>query len=198
MIAALLLAINLLQYWRDTNSHAANAHGVEAFARQKYADAVAAFRKEKSSAAAHFNLGTAQIAAGKREQGSQTIAKAFDDPALRGAALYNRGESALEAKAYDHAIHDFTEALKANPSDGGAKRNLEIALARKLAAQQKAGARNDQGGTQPSPAPQPSAQAEQPKRDANAEALLRSVQQQEQEELQRMHRPRSDRIHVGW
>ena len=199
MLAA-LFAFNLLHLWRNTNSHAANVHGVEAFARKKYADAVTSFSRQKPSPAAAFNLGTAQIAAGNREQGSQTLAKALDDPQLRASAFFNRGASALDAKAYDYAIHDFTEALKANPQSAAAKRNLEIALARKRATQQQAGGRNRQkNGSAPAPNPeQAQAQNQQPKGDANAEDILRSVQQQEQEELQRMHRARPERAHVGW
>lgn len=200
MIAALLLAFNLLQLWRDTNSHAANVRGVEAFARAKYAEAVAAFGKQKPSPASAFNLGTAQVASGNREQGSQTLTKAMDDPKLRGDAFFNRGESALDAKAYDYAIHDFSEALKANPRDVSAKRNLEIALARKRASEQKAGGKNrEKNGSAPAPNPQPAqAQKEQPKGDANAEQILRSVQQQEQEELQRMKRTHANDARVGW
>ena len=201
----LLLAFNLLDLWRDTNSHAANARGVDAYAHQKYADAVSAFDKQARahpSSAANFSLGTAQIAAGNREQGSSTIAKALRDPALRGAALFNRGNSALAAKAYDHAIRDYTDALKSNPRDIAAKRNLEIALAQKRASQPQAGAsRRNQQGSSPRPQPQepePTPNRDDRKSDPNAEALLRSVQQQEQEELSRMHRTRPERAHIGW
>src|SRR6266568_2374578 len=41
--AALLLLWNLTQLWRDTNSHAANARGVKAFAQKKYEQSVKAF-----------------------------------------------------------------------------------------------------------------------------------------------------------
>jgi tetratricopeptide (TPR) repeat protein len=198
MIAALLLAINLAQLWRDTNSHAANVRGVKAYAAKKYPDAVKAFTKEKPSPSASFNMGTAQIAGGEREAGSQTITKATNDPALRGDALYNRGYSALSAKSYDYAIHDFTEALKANPSDASAKRNLEIALAKKAQQQSSGGKKNQQGpGPQPQPQPQQNPQQRE-KTDPNSEALLRSVQEQEQEELARMHRAKPDRARVGW
>ena len=203
MIAALLLAINL---WRETNSHAANARGVEAFAKRKYAEAVAAFSKQtaiRPTPDANFNLGTAQIAAGNREQGSSTLEKALRDPALRADAYYNRGSSALAAKAYDHAIRDFTAALKAHPRDVAAKRNLEIALAQKRASQPQAGgSRRNQEGSSPTPQPQqqpqPKPDREDRQGDPNAEALLRSVQQQEQEELSRMRRTRPERAHVGW
>ena len=79
MIAALLLVWNIAQLWRDTNSHAANAHGVKSFAQKKYVDAVKDFGTANTispSAKRAFNLGTAQVAAGNREQGSTTLAKA--------------------------------------------------------------------------------------------------------------------------
>jgi len=50
---------------------------------------------------------------------------------------------------------------------------------------------------QPKPSPQQGGQ-QQPKSDPNVEGLLRSVQQQEQEELQRMRKPSRERVHVGW
>jgi tetratricopeptide (TPR) repeat protein len=202
---ALLLAFNLLELWRDTNSHAANARGVDAFAHKRFAEAAADFGKQariNPSPAANFSLGTAQIAAGNREQGSSTIAKALRDPALRGDALFNRGNSALAAKAYDYAIRDYTAALKANSRDPAAKRNLEIALAQKSASQPQAGAsRRNQEGSSPRPQPQqpqPTPDRDNRKSDPNAESLLRSVQQQEQEELSRMHRTRPERAHIGW
>lgn len=198
MIAALLLAVNLLQLWRDSNSHAANARGVKAHATKKYAEAVKSFANEKPTPQSAFNIGTAQIAAGNRELGSRTLMRADEDPKLRGDSLFNRGYSALKSKAYDYAIHDFTEALKANPSDAAAKRNLEIAIAKQAQQQSSGGNKNNKG---PAPSPQPSQQpqgGQREKGDPNAEALLRSVQEQEQEELARMHRARPDRARVGW
>ena len=204
MIAALLLIWNLAQLWRNTNSHAANARGVKAFTQKKYEESVKAFGAAnaiKPSTQRAFNLGTAQIAAGQRETGSATLMKAMPDAQLREATLFNRGNSALASNAYDAAIRDFTQALKLQPSDAAAKRNLEIALVRKMQQQrQQGGSHQQQKGSSPQPQPQQAQQApdQQQQGDANIEALLRSVQQQEQEELQRMHRPRGERLHVGW
>ena len=206
MIAALLLVINLAQLWRDTNSHAANARGVKAYANKKYTQSVKDFRDAEAIASSPqraFNLGTAQIAAGNREQGSATLAKAMNDAHLRADSLFNRGSSALASNAYDSAIRDFTEALKVQPKDQASKRNLEIAILRKMQQQQKqqSGSRQQNKGSSPQPQQQqaqPAPDEQQQNGDANAEALLRSVQQQEQEELQRMHRPRGERLHVGW
>jgi Ca-activated chloride channel family protein len=201
----LLLILNLAQLWRDTNSHAANARGVKEFANKKYTQSVKDFRDADTIAPSPqraFNLGTAQIAAGNREQGSATLAKAMNDAHLRADSLFNRGSSALASNAYDSAIRDFTEALKVQPKDQASKRNLEIAILRKMQQQkQQSGSRQQQKGSSPQPQQQqaqPTADQQQQNGDANAEALLRSVQQQEQEELQRMHRARGEKLHVGW
>jgi Ca-activated chloride channel family protein len=188
---------------RETNSHAATARGVEQFKQKKYADAQKSFATATSIAPTPtraFNLGTSQIAAGNREAGSSTIAKALNDPSLRADALFNRGNSALSASAFDYAIRDYTDALRIRPNDADAKRNLEIALRRKQAMQKQqgggSGSQQDRG-LEPQPSPQAGGQ-QQPKNDPNVDGLLRSVQQQEQEELARMHRPSRERLHVGW
>jgi Ca-activated chloride channel homolog len=205
LILAALPFVNCLT--RETNSHAATARGVKQFAEKKYAEAQKSFGTSATIAPSptrSFNLGTSQIAAGNREAGSATIAKALADPWLRADALFNRGNSALAANAFDYAIRDYSDTLRLRPSDAAAKRNLEIALRRKAAMQKQQGGGNgsqQDKGPQPQQKPQPSPQPggeQQPKSDPNAEGLLRSVQQQEQEELARMHRPSRERLHVGW
>jgi Ca-activated chloride channel family protein len=205
-LTAILLFITLPfldRFTRETNSHAATARGVKQFEQKKYVDAQKSFATAASIAptpARAFNLGTSQIAAGNREAGSSTIAKALADPSLRADALFNRGNSALTASAFDYAIRDYADALRIRPTDVAAKRNLEIALRRKQAMQKQQGGGNgsqQDRGPQPQPSPQPRAQ-QQPKSDPNVDGLLRSVQQQEQEELSRMHRPSRERLHVGW
>jgi Ca-activated chloride channel homolog len=194
------------QLTRETNSHASTARGVKQFAGKKYAEAQQSFATSSSIASTpsrSFNLGTSQIAAGNREAGSATIAKAFADPALRADALFNRGNSALAANAFDYAIRDYSASLRLKPSDAATKRNLEIALRRKQEMQkQQSGGNGSQQNRGPQPEkPQPSPQQSgqpQPRSDPNTEGLLRSVQQQEQEELQRMHKPSRERVHVGW
>lgn len=211
-LLALLLSFSLSELWqratRDTSSHAAAARGATAFARKKYDEAMTAFARANAlrpTPRSAFNLGTSQIAAGKPEEGSTTLQKALADRTLRADALYNRGNSALSAKAFDYAIRDYTETLKLRPSDANAKRNLEIALHRKQQQeqqqkqQQQGGGKQQQQPQQPQPKPgQGNKQEQTPKSDPNVEALLRSVQQQEREELARMNRPRPDRLRVGW
>lgn len=199
-IAALLVLASL---WGEVGSRIASARGADAFEKKEYAEAVTQFRRANELAPSPqnaFNLGTAQIAAGQREQGSATLAAAMKDPALRADALYNRGNSALAAKALDHAIRDYADALRANPQHAAAKRNLEIALQRQQQQQRNSSAsqRNQQGQGQPQQQQQAPAQGrQQPKGQLDPEALLRSVQQQESDELRRM-KGKAGEARVGW
>ncbi len=207
MIAVLLALISFAPLTRPTNSRAASARGVAAYSKHDYASAVKSFAQAEAlrpTPGGAFNLGTAQIANGKREEGSATLAQAMHDRTLRADALYNRGNSALASNAYDYAIRDYIETLKLRPADIKAKRNLEIALQKKQQAMQQSrggnqnhaqGSQQGQKQNQPQPSnrPQESARA-----DSNAEALLRAVQQQEQEELSRMKKSRANWVRVGW
>ncbi|HEX8619323.1 MAG TPA: hypothetical protein VF911_17200 [Thermoanaerobaculia bacterium] len=209
IVVAMVGLAGLGDFMRETNSHAAASRGANAFAQKQYAESARAFAAAQElapSVRGAFNLGTAEIAAGQREQGSARLAAAIKDPSLRADALFNRGNSALAAKAFEHAVRDYVDALKANPNHASAKRNLEIALMRHKAEQQKqqqsgAGGKQDQKGPSQNPPQQqqPSQQGQQKPQagQVDLEALLRSVQQQEQEELRRMKgRPAEGR--VGW
>lgn len=202
-IVALLLVS--LAFWKETNSRAAAERGRELYEQKQYAQSAETYRRAyelSPSARSAFNRGTAEIAAGQRAQGSATLAAAIRDPALRADALYNRGNSALAAKATDHAIRDYTEALRANPNHAAAKRNLEIALQRREQERRNAsagGQQNQQDQSPQKPQPTPSGGKQQPKPgEVDLEALLRSVQQQEQDELRRMKGKVSGDARVGW
>ena len=197
------------QATRPTNSTAAGRRGQTAWESQQYEQAAAEFGVTAAIDASPqnlFNLGTAQVATGRREDGSSTLTGAMADPALRARALFNRGNSALAANAFEHAVRDYTDALKIAPADRDAKRNLEIALQRQQQEEQRRrrqqeGGQNQQQAQSPQPeqnAPQSPAEGEEEQGEANAEAILRSVQQQEQEELERMKRARGDSRRVGW
>lgn len=211
---ALLLLVTWSELWqsmtRATSSYAATARGVSQYARGKFRDAAASFTDAdaiRQTPQTAFNLGTAQVATGDRERGSSTLAKAMGDPKLRADALYNRGSSALASNAFDAAIRDFADVLRMRPNDAKAKRNLEIALRRKSQQKQhqsgSGGQKNSQGAqpqpNQPNKAPAPGdKRSNEPQGQTNAEALLRAVQQQEQEELSRMRRVRPEPGRVGW
>ena len=200
MILILLLAFAWLA---DTNSHAASEHGTHAYEKKQYGDAARWYdraQKLAPSPRGAFNLGTALIAAGERERGSAVLAEATKDPSLRADAFFNRGNSALAAKAFDHAINDYIETLKANPRHEGAKRNLEIALARREASQRESTGdkQNKPGAKEQQQQQQPNAGQKPPQGQPDLETLLRSVQQQEQEELRRMKAKVAAEGRVGW
>lgn len=206
-VAILIAALSIAPLMRDTNSHAAAMRGAKAYANSQYTSAVKEFATAQQLAPSPrnaFNLGTAQVAAGDRERGSATLAVAMKDPALRADALFNRGNSALAAKAYEHAIRDYVETLRLRPNDAAAKRNLEIALTRQQQQAQQSGAKgqqnqaNQQDDKQKQQQSPSQAGKQQPKPgEIDLEALLRAVQQQEQEELRRM-KARAAEEKVGW
>lgn len=199
-VAALLVLASL---WGEVGARVASARGAKAFEKKEYTRAVEEFRRAHELAPSPrnaFNLGTAQIAAGQREQGSATLAEALKDPAVRADALYNRGNSALAAKALDHAVRDYADALRADPRHMAAKRNLEIALQRREQQRRNASANqaDQQGQSQQQQQQQAPAQGQQqPQGQLDLEALLRSVQQQEADELRRM-KGKSSEARVGW
>ena len=190
---------------RESNSAARVRRGIEQYEKRQHQEALQSFEEASrlsQNPRTSFNLGTAQVAAGQFAEGARLLTKSLEEEAIRPDAYYNRGNSALAANALDHAVRDYESALKLRPSDPRAKRNLEIALQRKQAAQRP----QPRPTQQPSPQ-QPRDQEEQPSpgdgqgeetQQADAEALLRSVEQQEREELSRMHRARADQRRVGW
>jgi tetratricopeptide (TPR) repeat protein len=205
VIVALLAVtgLSLTPLLRDTNSRAAANRGMKSYAKHDYASAVKDFLaagRVAPSPLRDFDLGTAQIAAGLPEAGAATVTRSMRDTSLREPALVNRGNAALSSKAYDYAIRDYAAALRLLPGDAAAKRNLEIALQKK--AQQEQQKKSDGTGgkqnPQSQPSPSQSSKAQQPKGNPDRDALLRSVQQQEQEELARMRAQRAVKGHVGW
>lgn len=198
LVMMLALPASIAGWWRETNTHAANARGLRAWAKDEYAAAAAAFAHAGTSPEAAFNRGTAKIAAGNQQEGAADLEAALRDPKLRADALFNRGNGALAAKEFEQAVADFAAALRSNPAHAAAKRNLEIALRRREAEQAASGGRRSEEGQQQGEQQQPSPEeGEQQAGPMDLEALLRSVQQQEQEELRRM-KGRAGEGRVGW
>lgn len=201
VLLLVMLAVALPAWWRESNSHREASRGADAWQASKPADAARAYSSALAidpSATNAFNAGTASIAAGQHAEGAAQLEPALRDPALKADAYYNRGNGALAAKAFDHAARDYIEALRANPQHAAAKRNLEIALQRKQQQEKEDAAKGEQGkndGKQQQPTPAPG--EGQQKGELDLEALLRSVQQQEQEELRRLKGEAAEGK-VGW
>jgi tetratricopeptide (TPR) repeat protein len=204
LVIAALTWSSLTSLWRESNSHAESARGGAAFEKKQYPAAAQSYdraQKLAPSPRASFNLGTAEIAAGKNEQGSELLAPAIKDPSLRADAFFNRGNAAMAAKAWDRAIRDYENALRAQPSHASAKRNLEIALNKQEQSNRSSGGgQNQQQGKnnqQPKDKQAPQQGNKPQPGQPDMQALLRSVQQQEQEEMRRM-KGLKGQVRVGW
>ena len=179
---------------RTTNSRAAVSRGIEQFRNGDPTAAAESFARAQAlrpTAAGAFDSGTARIAAGDRVSGAALLEPAIEDPERKADALYNRGNAGLLSRAYSEAIRDYEEVLRNRPGDRAAKRNLEIALRQQQQEKEKSERqqdRSDEGGA---------SEGEQ-ERPGDADALLRSVEQQEREELKRMRGARQQRRRVGW
>jgi len=211
---SLLAGLPQFPVLRATNSRAAVAQGLAEFRKGEFAKAASSFRQAvslRNDPISAFDLGTAQVASGDSSSGSASLTEAMKDPQLKAPALYNRGNAALTEKAFDKAIRDYSDALRIQPQDKAAKRNLEIALRQqeqqKQKEQQEEQKKKEQGSSQPDPKKpdQPKAPEEEKQsgdqtgqQQADPEALLRSVQDQEKEELSRMRRVKAGARGVGW
>ncbi len=180
---------------RDSNTRASTARGLEQYGKKKYAESAKSFGKAADidrGPRTAFNLGTAKIAAGDLEGGAKVLGAAEGDKSLAPDAHFNRGTAELQSKQWEPAIRDFIDTLRQRPDDASAKRNLEIAIRQKKEEEQKRQQQQqknqqqqqqnkdqkqnqDGGGDKKQQPGQP-----------DVDQILRSVQQQEQEELNRM------------
>ncbi|MHB0969015.1 MAG: tetratricopeptide repeat protein [Thermoanaerobaculia bacterium] len=206
-----LFALTASPWLATTNSRAATKRGMEAWEKNDAAAAVRAFGeaerldKTKESAA---NLATAEIAAGEYATGLERLAPLVDDPDVGRRALYNRGTGALLSGDLSRAIDDLSEYLRREPADVSAKRNLELALRRnderqrqrqqqRRQQEQQQRERGEDKGEGEGKGREEGEQSQRPG-DIDAESLLRSVAQQEKEELSRMRRAGRERSGIGW
>lgn len=117
--------------------------GNKLFAKGKYADAEAAYKKALEKQAnfpeAVFNLGDA-IYKQKRYDDAiaqfEQAAKTFKDPKQKAQAWHNLGNCQLEKEEYEKAVDAYKQALKLNPQDRDTRYNLAYANA-KLRKQQQ-------------------------------------------------------------
>lgn len=123
------------------NARERTARALAAWEKGKPEDAVApldsALRLKPGDPLAEFNAGTAHLGARQSDAGTLLEQAAKHAPAdLAADALYNLGNARLEAQDARGAIDAYKSALRAQPDQPNAKRNLELAL-RLLEEQQK-------------------------------------------------------------
>lgn len=208
IVLAAAVAGSSLPVLRPSNSKQLTESGRTAFVEGRFDEAFArlsAAAELSDAPAASFNAASAAIAVGRTEDGALALETIASQPGPLGVdARFNQGNAFLMRQQWDEAIERYTDALRRDPRAADAKRNLEIALQRRAAEQQE----SDRG--EPRPQPTPSA-GEQPqesrplpgdregKQEMSPEEILRSIAEQEREELQRMRRERAgERRAVGW
>jgi Ca-activated chloride channel homolog len=103
-----------------------------------YAEAEAA---DRSTGVPRYNSGNALYRLGRSEEATRAYQDAAEnqslDAALRSAARFNLGTALLAANHPDEAAEAFRQLLLESPGDDDARRNLEIALARRRPQDQK-------------------------------------------------------------
>ncbi|MFN2443085.1 MAG: tetratricopeptide repeat protein [Thermoanaerobaculia bacterium] len=226
LISLMLLAAAPLPFLRSSNSEKLTRDGIVAFEEKDPSTAAQLFARAAEivdSSRAFFNLGTSLVENGELEPGTTALTKASEEGgAVAADALFNRGNVALSADRLDEAIEMYAESLRIEPSMADAKRNLEIALRKKEQKEQQQQQQQDQDQDQDQSEQQPQEQPESgeqpPEGDDSStpndpggeeedsspekmspEQILRSIAQQEREELSRMRRGKTEgRRPVGW
>jgi Ca-activated chloride channel family protein len=110
----------------------------------------------------HLDIGNVFYRKGEMEKAREAYARAFSaaDRKLAGAARYNSGTADLSAGDLKGAVRAFREALKMDPDDADARRNLEVALRMMQQAPQpppQARAGEGEGGGEKEPSERPQA-----------------------------------------
>lgn len=98
---------------------------------QKSLDAYdAALGENPPSPELHFDRGDALYKLGKPDEAGEEFKKALDtrDPAFKARDYFNLGNAWLQQKKLPEAIESYRRSLELDPSDQGAKHNLELAL----------------------------------------------------------------------
>lgn len=186
---------------RPSNSKALAEEGLELWDQEEFAEAAHRFeqsRELRTTAESTFDLGTALVGAGEHQRGEQILNSLVGDDRMAAASWYNTGNSRLDRGAVDEAIDAYTQALRIEPSNISAKRNLEIALRRRAEQQQESGpGSGDQDDPQGEPSPG-EGEPESESLDPDLERVLRSIDQQEREELSRMRRAKAIQMPADW
>lgn len=201
---ALIVAVSiggiLSPLLRPSNSRALSEKGLEQFANGEYGVAAQLFesaREVRPTAETTFDLGTSLVAAKSHETGEELLLSLAGDETLAAASWYNAGNSQLVRGALDEAIASYTETLRIAPTNMSAKRNLEIALQRQEQQQSGGSGEGDDEEQEEEQSPAPGDQQDG-RLDPDLESVLRSIEQQEQEELSRMRRSNAMRRPADW
>lgn len=187
---------------RPSNSRALSEEGLERFESGDYVGAAELFEQSRElnpAAETTFDLGTALAGAKEHERGEKLLRSLAEDEEMAAPGLYNTGNSQLARGALDEAVESYMQALRISPTNISAKRNLEIAMRRREQQEQRdgSGPGESEGEEQEQSSTGRDEQESRPL-DPDLERVLRSIEQQEREELARMRRANAIQRPTDW
>jgi tetratricopeptide (TPR) repeat protein len=137
--------------------------GNRLFRERRLSEAIEMYRRaqrlDPSSPGIHYNIGNVLYQQGQFDQAYDEYRQAFaaHQKDLAEGALFNAGNSHLARRNWPEAIRRYQEALKLEPSDNDAKKNLELALKELLDQKKKQQPKPKQGQQDQPPPPDPNA-----------------------------------------
>jgi Ca-activated chloride channel family protein len=150
VVLAVALALGLVDRSLASSAGAKNNEGNRLYAQEQYDEAMRKYTDAQASLPdapeLHYNIGNVLYRKGEYDKavGEYLRAQAAKDPVLSQSATFNRGNALMLSGRVQDAVQAYIQALRADPSDQDAKRNLELAL-RLLEEQQKQQEQNQEG-----------------------------------------------------
>lgn len=141
-VVVMLLAILPLRAAGDDGAAARNNEGNRLYNQRRYDEALKMYTDAQAvrpeAPELHYNIGNVLFRRQQFDKAAEEYLKAQSsrDPKLARDAVYNRGNALMLQGRLPEAVNAYVQTLRADPADGDAKRNLELAL-RLLKEQQK-------------------------------------------------------------
>lgn len=220
ILIALLLAVVSIVTIQAQNDRQLIREGNQLYRQGHYAQAETTYRKalnqNPNSVRATYNLGCALMKQGKVEEADKQFTHAGTSNAekeLRSKAYYNKGVMYHDKKDYAKAIDAYKNALRLNPKDENARKNLALCKRQQQQQQhqqnqdkdQQQQDKNQQNKDNKQNDNQDKKQPSKPQDEMskeNAEQLLNAVMQEEKETQQRlkkaMQQPSNRNLDKNW
>ena len=148
--ALCLAAVTLLtgREARAVDAAARNNEGNKLYLQKRYDDALKMYTDAQAAApgapALHYNIGNVLFRKGEYDKAIEEYLRAQSKGgrSLSESAVFNRGNAQMMKGEVKEAIGSYIQALRLDPNDADAKRNLELAL--RLIKQQQQKQQQDQ------------------------------------------------------
>jgi Ca-activated chloride channel family protein len=134
---AIFFSLSLTQV-NAQSAHQMQREGDAAYDKKEFQKAEDTYRKAEekkpSQGRGTFNLGNAKFQQKQYDEAAKQYTQAAEDfwkKEDQAAAFYNLGNTFLERKDYNKSIDAYKNALRRNPDDLDAKKNLTLALQKK-------------------------------------------------------------------